>query len=119
MEQNKSLFVEFFGDYPLVRVMDFLIENDEFDYCRKDICDYADVSWNTLEKFWKRLEKIKIISFTRKVGKARLYRLNRSNKTVQKLIELDNTLLKQSLGSIGNGAKKQLARETVGTARPH
>lgn len=49
MNANNSLFVEFFGDYPIIRVLDFLIENDVFDYSKKDICRNADVSWNTLE----------------------------------------------------------------------
>ncbi len=35
MMENKSLFVEFFGDYPLIRVLDFLIEQEGFDYSEK------------------------------------------------------------------------------------
>ncbi len=100
MVKDESLFVEFFGDYPIIRVLDFLIENDIFDYSKKDICRNADVSWNTLETFWKKLEKKKIIAYTRKVGKAKLYKLNKSNSTVKKLIELDNNLMKKSIEKI-------------------
>ena len=42
--EEKSLFVDFFGDYPLIRVLDFLVENEIFDYTKKEICEYADVS---------------------------------------------------------------------------
>lgn len=101
MKNDKSLFVEFFGDYPIIRVLDFLIENDIFDYSKKDICRYADVSWNTLETFWSKLEKTNIVTYTRKVGKASMYKLNTKNPIVKQLIELDNTLLKKSLEKIG------------------
>ena len=111
MAEDKSLFVEFFGDYPIIRVLDFLIENDIFDYSKKDICRNADVSWNTLEGFWKRLEKTRIVTYTRKVGKARMYKVDTKNPVVKQLIELDNKLMKNSLEKIGaeKGKVKALA----------
>ena len=57
---DKSLFVEFFGDYPFIRVLDLLIENDIFDYSKKEICGNTEVSWNTLETFWEKIEEKKI-----------------------------------------------------------
>ena len=101
MAEDKSLFVEFFGDYPIIRVLDFLIENDVFDYSKKDICRNADVSWNTLDGFWKQLEEKNIVDYTRKVGKARLYKLNTKNPIVKQLMELDNKLMKKSMEKIG------------------
>jgi len=97
MSEDKSLFVEFFGDYPLIRVLDFLIENDIFDYSKKDIGRNASVSWNTLGGFWKKLEKTGLVTYTRKVGKARMYKVNTKNPIVKQLIELDNKLMKNSM----------------------
>jgi predicted transcriptional regulator len=97
MAEDKSLFVEFFGDYPVIRVLDFLIENDIFDYSKKDIGRNADVSWNTLEGFWKNLEETGVVSFTRKVGKAQMYKINKKNPVVKQLIELDNKLMKNAV----------------------
>ncbi|MBU2476127.1 hypothetical protein KKG83_01515 [Candidatus Micrarchaeota archaeon] len=111
MNKDKSLFVEFFGDYPIIRVLDFLIENDVFDYSRKDICRNADVSWNTLETFWNSLEERNIVDYTRKVGKASLYKLNTKSPIVEKLIELDNKLMKKSMEKIG--IKKEKAKAFV------
>lgn len=105
MAENKSLFVEFFGDYPIIRVLDFLIENDVFDYSKKDICRNSDVSWNTLETFLGKLEQPNIVFYTRKVGKASMYKLNTKNPVVKKLIELDNKLMKKSMEKVG--AKKE------------
>ena len=35
--EEKSVFVEYFGDYPLIRVLDFLIEGREMDYSMTEI----------------------------------------------------------------------------------
>ena len=101
MTEDKSLFVLFFGDSPIIRVLDFLIENDIFDYSKKDICRNANVSWNTLETFWGKLEKANTVTYTRKVGKASMYKLNTKNPVVKQLIELDNQLMKKSMEKIG------------------
>lgn len=95
-----SLFVEFFGDYPFIRVLDFFLEYDTFDYSKKDICRNADVSWNTLESFWNQLEEMSIIIHTRKVGKAEMYKINSQNVLVKQLLELDRKLLKASFDKI-------------------
>lgn len=108
MKEEKSMFVEFFGDYPMIRVLDFLIENDVFDYSKKDISRNADVSWNTLETFWKNLERNGIVVHTRKVGKAEMYRINKVSPIVKQLIELDNKLMKKSMEKIGETTKEKL-----------
>jgi len=95
--KQKSLFVEFFGDYPIIRVLDFLLENEIFDYSRKDIAKYSDVSWNTLEKFFEKLVKKEIVIKTRKVGKSDMYKINLENPIVQKLMDIDKRLMLESI----------------------
>lgn len=109
MEKNKSLFVEVFGEYPLIKVLDFLIENDMFDYSKKDICRNANISWNTLETFWGGLEKKEMVAFTRKIGRAELYRLNKKNPIVRHLVDFDKYLVKKSMEKIGTEKEKATA----------
>jgi len=97
MQNDNSLFVDFFGNYPIIRTIDFLIENDIFDYSKKDIANNSNVSWNTLENFWKTLEEKEIVTYTRKVGKARMYKLNSENPIVKQLMELDKQFMRKSL----------------------
>ena len=104
--EDDSLLVNFLGDYPLVRVLDFLVENNIFDYSKKDICRFANVSWNTLEIFWGNLVESGIVEYTRKVGKARMFKLDTSNPVAQKMLELDKTLMKQSIESLDKTDKK-------------
>ncbi|HLC92790.1 MAG TPA: hypothetical protein VJH23_03710 [archaeon] len=101
MKSEKSLFVKFFGDYPAIRVIDFLLENDVFDYSKRDICRNSGVSWNTLETFWKNLEEAGIVEGTRRVGKAEMYRINSGSAVVKQLSELDKRLVRKSMEKIG------------------
>ena len=97
---QKSLFVETFGDYPIIRVIDFLIENEIFDYSRKDIASYSGVSWNTLEGFFSQLIKKGLVIRTRKVGKSQMYKINLENPIVKKIMEIDSRLLLESIKSV-------------------
>ena len=84
-----SAFIKTVGNSPLARVLDFLIENREFDYSLSDICRHADVGWTTLHTFWPQLEKSQIIKHTRVSGKSKMYKLNMSNKIAKALCEFD------------------------------
>ena len=109
---EKSLFVEFFGDYPFIRVLDFLLENEIFDYSKKEICENTEVSWNTLETFWEKMEEKGIIVKTRKIGKSYLYRINLENPVIQKLMELDKKLMANSIEQIQEEKIPISVRET-------
>ncbi len=90
--EKSSAFVRTFGDYPLVRIIDFLIYSRDFDYHITEIAKNADVNFQTLKKLWPRLEKEKIVIVTRFLGGTTLYRINVQNPVVQKIIELNNFL---------------------------
>ena len=68
----------------MLRVMDFLIVNEDFDYSMTDIAARSGVGYSTLKLFWKKLEESKIVKQTRVVGKAKMYRLNFDNPVVKK-----------------------------------
>ena len=80
--------------------MDFLVENEIFDYTKKEICEHANVSWNTLESFWDRMVKKGIVIPTRKIGKSQMFKLNLENPVVQKLMEIDEKLVIDSITSM-------------------
>ena len=85
------------GDTPTLRIIDFFIDNLLFDYSREEILKNVSISRKTLFKIWRDLEDSEIIVMTRKVGKAKMYRLNRENEVVKKLIDLDLALGKQAM----------------------
>jgi len=90
--EKESILIDLLGNYPLIRVLNFLIENEGFDYTKREIAKHAKVSMNTLLSFWDNLIEAGIIVPTRKIGKSRLYKLNTDNRVVQILIEFDKKL---------------------------
>ena len=82
--EHKTAFLEIFGDSPILRVMDFLVVNEEFDYSMTDIASLSGVGYATLKLFWNRLERGGIVANIRTVGKAKMYKLNMVNPTVRK-----------------------------------
>ena len=93
---EKSMFLEFFGDSPSFRIMDFLLEHRLQDFTKTEISKGANVSWAALFNCWKNLEKHKIVKLTRTVGRAKLYQLNESEPIVKKLKEMEMALIRQS-----------------------
>ena len=94
--KNQTVFVEVFGNNPIIKVLDFLITFQLFDYPLTEIAKNSGVSYSTLQTFWNRLEKNKIVIKTRRVGKSDLYKLNINNPAIKQLIKLDWSLIKGS-----------------------
>ncbi|MBU0532423.1 hypothetical protein KKB44_02925 [Candidatus Micrarchaeota archaeon] len=92
---EKSVFVQFLGDAPLIRVIDFLIENSIFDYTKTEIAENSRISRASLYNIWSTLERYELVTKTRKIGNTVLYKLNKENPVVQKLIELDLKISKE------------------------
>jgi len=44
--ETKTAFLQIFGDSPVLRVLDFLIVNEDFDYSTTDIAEYSNVGLN-------------------------------------------------------------------------
>lgn len=90
--EEKSVFVEYFGDYPLIRILDFLILSRDMDYSMTEIAEHAGVGWTAFSEIWPKLIEKEIVIFTRKVGNAKLYKLNTANAWVKELIKMDKTI---------------------------
>ena len=90
-----TIFREAFGDSPVIRVLDFLIEGRGLDYSLSDIAENANIGWTTLHRIWDKLVRLEIIKQTREIGRAKLFKLNEANPAVKELIRLYDTLLYQ------------------------
>ena len=90
--EEPSIFTKTFGNYPLIRILNFLIYSRDFDYPITEIAKNADVNFQTLKKLWPKLEQDKIVVSTRTISGNTLYKINVNNPVVKKLIELNNFL---------------------------
>ena len=93
-EEQKSVFVEYFGSSPCVKVLDFLMQGQDFDYSMTELARGAGVGWSAFKKIWGKLLEKGIITQTRAIGNAKLFKLDRKNPFVAKLISFDWELTK-------------------------
>ena len=108
--ENKSLFIEFMGDSPTIRVLDYLLTERDLDFSITDMAKNAGIGRTTLYRIWDDLIKNKIIVPTRVIGKAKLYKLNKGNIKIKKLMEIDDTLM---LEDLKKRSEKQKVRVTA------
>ncbi len=94
---EKSLFIEFMGDSPMIRVLDCILTERELDFSITDIANNAGIGRATLYRIWDDLIDNKIIVSTRVIGKAKLFKLNTENPKIRKLIEIDDMLVLEDL----------------------
>jgi len=92
-----NAFLEFLGDNPNTRLLEFLITGREFDYSLTDLAENAGIGWTTLHRILPGMEKQKIVIKTREIGRAKLYKLNQENTEVKKLVELYDSILRKEL----------------------
>ena len=92
--EERSVFLEYFGDYPLMKVLDFLITSREMDYSMTEIAKNSNVGWTAFSEIWPQLIKKNIVIFTRKIGNAKLCKLNTQNLWVKELIKIDSLITK-------------------------
>lgn len=88
-EAKKSVFLETFGESPLVKTLDFFLTFPNFDYSKTQVAKEIGISRITMDKVWKNLIKKGVIIKTREIGRAEMYRLNTKNPMVKILIDLD------------------------------
>jgi len=91
--KDKTIFLEVFGNNPTMKVIDFLITYQLFDYPLTEIAKNSEVSYSTLQTFWNNLEKNNIVIKTRRVGKSDLFKINTDNLAIKQLIKLDWNLV--------------------------
>ena len=94
--KNETVFLEVFGNNPVIKVLDFMITYQLFDYPLTEIAKNSGVGYSTLQTFWDKLERNNIVVKTRRVGKSDLYKLNTENPAIKQLIKLDWNLIKGS-----------------------
>ncbi len=86
------MLTDVFGNSKQLKVLDYLIDNQELDYSKSDIAEGVGISRTTVNKLLKELLERMIVVESRRVGNARMYRLNSTNPLVLELLEFDNRL---------------------------
>jgi len=92
-DREETLFLRAIGSKsPVLRILDFLMDNKAYDYTKVDIAKGAGISRRALPSAWKSLEKNGLAKETRKVGRKKMYKIDLRNPVVRKFIELDDAI---------------------------
>jgi hypothetical protein len=94
---NETLLLRYLGASPILRIVDFFLDNPLSDYSKNEIVANLAMSRVTFFKYWKELEKSGALKTSRKIGRATLYKLDRGNEVVKQLIKLDMALARKSM----------------------
>ena len=60
----------------------------------KEIAENSGIAWSTLHEIFPKIVKLGVAIETRQIGRARLFKLNEDNPIAQKLIEMDEKLMR-------------------------
>ncbi len=95
------MLVEFFGNYPRIRVIDLLISNPYTEYTKTDIAECAKISRSTLYDFFEQLEEYNLIKRTKKYGGTQLYQVDSESPAIKALsafqMQLANIEIKKQM----------------------
>jgi len=94
---NETLLLKHLGSSPILRIVDFFLDNPLSDYSKNEIVKNLEMGQVTFFKYWKELEKSNALTVSRKIGRATLYKLDRENEVVKQLIRLDMALARKSM----------------------
>jgi len=78
-----------FGETPVIKILDFLIDHRGYDCSKTEIAEHAGIGWTTINRHWGTLEDWNLVTPTRKIGRATLYKLNEEHPVVSQLLEFD------------------------------
>jgi hypothetical protein len=91
-KHDETLLLKYLGPSPILRIIDFFLDNPLSDYSKNEIVKNLAMGRVTFFKYWKELEMSGALKVTRRVGRATMYQLDRKNEVVKQLIKLDMTL---------------------------
>lgn len=93
----ETVFREVFGSSPIVRVLDFFLDNQEFGYSLADVVRSEGIAHQTAAPIWKDLVRAGVLIEVGRKRKARLYTLDTAHPLVQRLLALNHALVESRI----------------------
>jgi len=88
-KEYQSILVKTLGNSPKLRIIDFFLDNSLSDFTKKEIIEALGMSKQTFYKYFPELEELGIVKVSRKIGKAKLYKLNLKHPLVSMFREYE------------------------------
>jgi DNA-binding transcriptional ArsR family regulator len=91
-KKYESILIRTLGASPKLRIIDFFLDNPLTDFTKKEVIEALGMSKQTFYKYFPDLERDKIVKVTRKIGKAKLYRINLNHPLIEMLREYEKRI---------------------------
>lgn len=108
-KQNETLLLKYLGPTPVLRILDYFLDNPLSDFSKNEIVKNLEMGRVTFFKYWGELEKSGAVKVTRKIGRATLYKIDRENEIVKYLIKLDMSLARRAMKTASVEYRKPVA----------
>jgi len=96
----QSFFLQYLGDNPKIRILDFLMDNFSQDFSLPQIAQGSNVAYTTLIDILPKLLKQGIMTETRKIGKSTLYKIDLDNPIAKALLTIDMKLSEAAIEKV-------------------
>ena len=87
--EHESNLLRAFGSSPKLRIIDFFLDNPLFDFTKKEVIEALGMSKQTFYKYFEDLEDLAVVKVSRKIGRAKLYKINLENPMVKLIREYE------------------------------
>lgn len=88
-KEYESVVIKTLGNSPKLRIVDFFLDNPMFDFTKKEVIEALGMSKQTFYKYFPELEEYEIVKVSRRIGRAKLYRVNLEHPLVSMLREYE------------------------------
>jgi DNA-binding transcriptional ArsR family regulator len=92
---HESILIKTLGDSPKLRIVDFFLDNVLFDFIKKEVIEALGMSKRTFYKYFPDLEEYGVVKVSRKIGRAKLYRINVEHPLVKMLRDYETEMSKE------------------------
>ncbi|MHA1578079.1 MAG: winged helix-turn-helix domain-containing protein [Candidatus Freyarchaeota archaeon] len=93
--EHRSILLKTLGDSPKLRIIDFFLDNPLFDFTKKEVIEALGMSKQTFYKYFPELEEYGIVKVSRKISRAKLYKINLKHPLVNMLREYETKVSMQ------------------------
>lgn len=110
-KEYESILIKTLGDSPKLRIVDFFLDNHLFDFTKKEVIEALGMSKQTFYKYFPELEEYGIVKVTRRIGKAKLYKINLEHPLVSMFREYEKKVSLQIADKDADRMRKPIPAE--------
>jgi len=85
----ESILIKTLGNSPKLRIVDFFLDNLLFDFTKKEVIEALGMGKQTFYKYFPELEEYGIVTVSRRIGRAKLYKISLEHPLVGMLREYE------------------------------